>query len=85
MATDRSETRHETSPDIKSGRVGWCRSEKSEDKGRARRAGATGRQNCPAEQQGAIAVTSQDAPVRWRLYSEFTLRGVRVVLIEKIV
>ena len=36
-------------------------------------------------QQGAIAVTSQDAPVRWRLYSEFALRGVRVVLIENIV
>eukprot|EP00959_Pyramimonas_sp_CCMP1952_P129746 2713264-Pyramimonas_sp.AAC.1 len=39
----------------------------------------------PAIQQGASAVTSQDAPVRWRLYSEFAWRGVRAVLIEKIV
>eukprot|EP00959_Pyramimonas_sp_CCMP1952_P207707 4344401-Pyramimonas_sp.AAC.1 len=39
-----------------------------------------------ALQQGAGAVTSQDAPVRWRLYySEFALREVRVELIERIV
>eukprot|EP00959_Pyramimonas_sp_CCMP1952_P276925 5789065-Pyramimonas_sp.AAC.1 len=46
----------------------------------------------PATRQGAATMlsrTSQDAPIRWRstigLYSEFALRGVRVVLIEKIV
>eukprot|EP00959_Pyramimonas_sp_CCMP1952_P440845 9229814-Pyramimonas_sp.AAC.1 len=36
-----------------------------------------GRGPATVEQRGAIAVTSQDALVRWRLYSEFTLRGVR--------
>eukprot|EP00959_Pyramimonas_sp_CCMP1952_P382972 8024670-Pyramimonas_sp.AAC.1 len=37
---------------------------------------------------GGICVRNakdSDAPVRWRLYSEFALRGVPVVLIEKIV